>query len=166
MGEASDLIFKHKLWEERAKRIADLESRQREIGDQLSETDSLLLMIESFVQERCSMLEESINNRFPTLRWKLFDTQINGSIVDTCIAMIDCPSGLVNYDTANTAAQVNADLEIINVLSKHYDVYLPLFVDNSERVNVLAHTDSQIITLSVSTDSVMKIEKINEREVA
>ena len=79
------------------------------------------------------------------------------------MCMIPCDSGLVAYECANTAAQVNADMEIINVLSDHYDLRLPLFVDNSERVNVLAHTDSQLITLSVSTDSALRIE--NDKEV-
>ena len=103
------------------------------------------------------MLEENINGKFPTVRWKLFDRQINGGIIDTCVCMIPCESGLVSYECANTAAQVNADIEIVNVLSKAYDLSVPLFVDNSERVNQLADTDSQLITLSVSNDQQLKI---------
>ena len=75
------------------------------------------------------------------------------------MCMIQCDSGLVAYESANTAAQINADIEIINVLSNHYDLRLPLFVDGFERVNVLADTDSQLITLSVSTDGELRIEK-------
>ena len=70
------------------------------------------------MQERCTALEENINGKFPTVRWKLFDRQINGGIIDTCVCMIPCESGLVSYECANTAAQVNADIEIVNVLSK------------------------------------------------
>lgn len=145
--------------EETKKRIAILEDKQQELGARVTEIERLIALAEKFVQDRCSMLENTINERFPTVRWKLFDVQINGGIVDCCMCMIPCDSGLVSYECANTAAQINADMEIINVLSRHYDLQLPLFVDNSERVNVLAHTDSQLITLSVSTDSELRIEQ-------
>ena len=88
--------------------------------------------------------------------------RFNGGIADTCQAYIPGSSGLVSYGTANTAAQINSDIEIVNVLSQHYDLSLPLFADNSERVNVLAHTDSQLISLAVSTDEDLKIETIKE----
>jgi hypothetical protein len=109
------------------------------------------------VQDRCSALEDSINARFPTVRWKLFETQINGGIADVCQCYIPCESGLVSYGSANTAAQINADIEIVNVLSQHYGISLPLFADNSERVNRLADTTAQLVTLSVSTDSELKV---------
>ena len=139
-------------------RIAELEAKQKELGAHVSDIEQLIVLVEQFVQDRCGALEESINARFPSVRWKLFDVQINGGIVDTCICMIPCNGHLVAYECANTASQINADIEIINTLSKHYDLQLPLFVDNSERVNVLAHTDSQLITLAVSTDSRLRIE--------
>ena len=143
-------------------RIVELEQRQRELGNRVSELEQLIDLAEHFVQDRCAALEESINEKFPTIRWKLFETQINGGINDVCICMIPCASGLVDYESANTAARINADIEIINVLSKYYDLSLPLFVDNKERVNVLEKTDSQLITLSVSTDSELRIETNKE----
>ena len=146
---------------ETEQRIKALESAQREVADQLGDLENKLMLLEGFVMDRCSALEESINEKFPTLRWKLFDIQINGGITDTCICMIPCSSGLVSYESANTAAQINADVEIVNVLSEHYDVSIPLFVDNSERVNRLSHTDSQLITLAVSGDD-LRIEHNKE----
>lgn len=144
------------------KRISELTDRQHELGIRVSQLEQLIALIEKFVQDRCSALEETVNAKFPTVRWKLFDVQINGGITDVCTCMIPCESGLVSYESANTAAQVNADIEIINVLSEHYDLSLPLFVDNSERVNVLRPTESQLITLSVSTDSELKVETDKE----
>lgn len=141
------------------RRIADLEIQQREAGERVAKIEQLIGLLEQFVIDRCSLLEESINEKFPTLRWKLFDVQINGGITDTCICMIPCESGLVSYESANTAAQINADVEIVNVLSGHYGIQLPLFVDNSERVNQLAPTQTQLITLAVSNDTALRIEK-------
>lgn len=161
LDEKRALLAKRDAGAETGKRIEALEAQQRDKGVELAELEQLIGLAERFITDRCAALEESINGCFPTIRWKLFDTQINGGIADTCVCMIPCESGLVAYESANTAAQVNADLEIINVLSKHYDVYIPLFVDGAESVNVLNHTYSQLITLSVSTD-----EKLTIKEVA
>ena len=159
MDEKKAIIARRDAGIETEKRIAELERQQQEIGAALAELEQLIALAEKFVADRCAALEESINACFPTIRWKLFETQINGGITDVCNCMIPCDSGLVAYESANTAAQVNADLEIINVLSRHYDVFIPLFVDGAESVNVLAHTDSQLITLSVSTDKELTVRE-------
>ena len=151
----SVIIAKRDAGIETEKRIEVYEKRQGELAQQLDDTDRMIALVEKFVQDRCGALEASINAKFPTVRWKLFDQQINGGIADTCECMIPCASGLVDYGAANTAAQINADVEIVNVLSRHYDVEVPLFVDNAERVNDLSPTDSQLITLAVSTDPVL-----------
>ena len=105
-----------------------------------------------------TLLEESINGHFPTVRWKLFDQQINGGMAETCICMVPCGGCYVPYPTANTASQLTADLEIIDALSKRYDTRLPVFFDNRERVNVLPPVDGQLITLAVTTDDPLKVE--------
>ena len=159
MDEKKAIIARRDAGIETEKRIAELEQQQKDIGVALAELEQLIVLAEKFITDRCAALEESINGCFPTIRWKLFEQQINGGITDVCNCQIPCDTGLVAYESANTAAQVNADLEIINVLSKHYDVYIPLFVDGAESVNVLAHTDSQLITLSVSTDERLTVKE-------
>lgn len=152
------VLVQHEVAVENEKRIKGYEARQQEVGAQLTETEQLMILLEKFVQDRCGALEDSINSRFPTVRWKLFDRQINGGITDCCECMIPCGDSLVCYSSANTAAQINADIEIVNVLSEYYDVEVPLFVDNAERINNLAPTETQLITLSVSTDEQLKID--------
>lgn len=142
---------------ETEKRIAELEEQQKDYGVRVTEIETLIALCEKFVQDRCGALEASINAKFPSVCWKLFDIQINGGIVDTCSCMIPCDSGLVAYESANTASQVHADCEIIDVLSKHYDVSLPVFIDNAERCNTLPQMDSQTIELYVSTDATLSV---------
>lgn len=146
-------------------RIKELEANQRELGDKVSHIDTLVMLAERFVTARCGVLEESINAHFPTLRWKLFETQINGGITDVCSCMVACGDVIVDYGTANTGAQVNADIEIVRVLSEHYNVYAPLFVDNAERINYIAKPAGQLITLTVSTDKSLRIEHIDKEAV-
>lgn len=140
------------------KRVEELEKQQKDQGIKIAELENLIALSEDYVTERCRALSESVNEKFDTISWKLFDTQVNGGIVDTCVCMIPCDSGLVAYESANTASQINADLEIVNALSRHYGVSVPLFVDNSERVNKLSHTDSQMITLAVSDEKELTVK--------
>lgn len=148
------------------KRIAELEQLQADLGQRRADAEVLLYDVERFITDRCALLEESINDRFPTIRWKLFDRQINGAIVDCCECMIPGSNALVSYGGTNTAASVNADIEIIGVLSQHYGITAPVFVDNAERVNYVAKPAGQLITLSVSSDPALRIDTNTKKEAA
>ena len=148
------------------KRIAELEAMQTELGQRRADTEVMLYDVERFIAARCELLEDSINDRFPTIRWKLFDRQINGALVDCCECMIPSDGALVSYAGTNTAASVNADIEIIGVLSKYYGVTAPVFVDNAERINYIAKPAGQLITLSVSGDNALRVEIKNAKETA
>jgi hypothetical protein len=66
---------------------------------------------------------------------------------------------LVPFAYANNAARINAGVEIIDTLSKHYGVSMPLFIDNAESVVDIAHTDTQVIRLVVSErDDTLRLE--------
>lgn len=145
-------------------RIAELEKRQQALGIQIADTEQFLMLVDKFVAERCSLLEESINSLFHTVRWSLFERQINGGMKDTCICLI----GGVQFSDANNAARINAGLEIIGVLSKHYGVSVPVFIDNAEAVNRLQPMEAQRISLVVTAeDTKLRVERgIKNEEVA
>ena len=153
----SQILLKDKIGKDTAARIEELKCQQKDAADRLVATEALISLAEQFVRDRCGALEESINERFDTLKWKLFDTQINGGVVDTCMCMIPCESGLIPYGSANKAARTNADIEITGVLSDLYGVTVPLFVDNAEGINRIRETAAQIITLTVSNDPELKV---------
>ena len=64
----------------------------------------------------------------------------------------------VPYADANRAAQINAGLDIINTITRHYGITAPVFVDNAEAVNELIPCDSQVIRLLVSKDKTLRVE--------
>ena len=142
-------------------RVKEYEAQLKELGTKLSETELILDNLERFTTDRCSALEDNINGHFKTVKWKLFDTLINGSINDCCVAMILCNGVFVPYQSANTASQIAADIEIADVLMKQHDVRVPLFIDNKERTNALPVIDTQVITLAVSMDDRLKVELID-----
>ncbi len=132
------------------KRIDELGVHKRELGAQAARVEGEIDLLARYVRARCGALEENINRLFRTVRWKLFDTAKNGSLIDCCDATVN---GIAYAPaTLNTGACVNADVEIINVLSKAYGVTAPCFIDNAERVNQLGFPGGQRILLRVTDD--------------
>ena len=56
----------------------------------------------------------------------------------------------VPYICLNNGAKINVGIDIINTLSRHYGVTVPLFVDNAESVTRLQACSAQVIRLVVS----------------
>jgi len=141
-------------------RIKELEAEERKLAQQISELEGHKFLIEKFVKTKVSMLEESINSKFQAVTFKLFDTQINGGVVECCEAMVNG----VPYADANRAAQINAGLDIINTIARHYGITAPVFIDNAEAVNELIPCDSQVIRLLVSNDKTLRVEANQAKE--
>ena len=94
-------------------------------------------------------IEKDINAKFDKVSFSMFKTNITtGEIVPCCQTLVEG----VDYYSANNAGQINAGLEIIKVLSNHYGIKLPVFVDNAEGVNELIEMDTQLIELVVTTE--------------
>ena len=129
-------------------RIAELNAEMKKIAQQISTLEKDEFIIDEFTKAKISESEARINSRFTFVQFKLFDTQINGAVVPTCEALING----VPYSDANTASQINAGLDIINVLSKFYGVSAPVFIDNRESVSFILPTETQIVNLIVSPE--------------
>ena len=151
------VLAKQELTQNVQARINVLKEQKRAVGIQIAQVEGQIDLLARYVRARCSVLEENINRLFHTIRWKLFDFAKNGSLIDCCDATVNgIAYGLSNL---NTGACVNADIEIINVLSKAYGVTVPCFVDNAERVNQIGFPGGQRILLRVTEDPELTIMK-------
>lgn len=130
------------------KRIKELEKQLRQQNEELTRLEGIEFVIQDYTQTRITMLEERINALFSFVKFKMFETQINGGEVETCKAVVNG----VPFEDLNSAMQINAGLDIINAFCKTLQMTAPIFIDNSESVNRLTRTDSQIIRLVVSED--------------
>lgn len=138
------------------KQIAELEEKERELTAEYEELEAELFLAEKFIRTKANMLEEKINSLFRFVTFKLFEEQINGGLKETCVTLYKG----VPYDKGlNNSAQINAGLDIINTLNNHYQVYVPIFIDNSESVTKLIDMDTQTIQLVVSEpDKELRVE--------
>jgi len=134
-------------------RLEELSRQEKEYAQQLADLEKKEFHIQEYVSSNIKEVEERINSMFNGVTWKMFDTQINGGVAETCEALIDG----VPWSAANNAAKINSGIHIINVLSVFLGVSAPIFVDNAESVNVLSTSTSQIIGLYVTLDESLTI---------
>jgi DNA repair exonuclease SbcCD ATPase subunit len=135
-------------------RIAELEAEEKNFGKAYEKAQHALYLCEKFSRVKSSLLNDRINEKFSTLKFRLFEENIsNDGIKDCCDVLVPSPTGaLVPFGKANNAARINAGIEIIGVLGEHYGVELPLFVDNAESITRIIPTTAQLIRLIVSKD--------------
>jgi len=130
------------------KRVDELLARERVLTESLTTLEGAEFAVDQYSRAKTELLEQAVNRLFTRVRFKLFDKQVNGEEIETCVALING----VPYKDANTAAKVQAGLDIINVFSKFYNVFAPVWIDNRESVVELPPTESQLITLRVVAD--------------
>ncbi len=133
--------------EQQDKRIAELKSQEKEYAQMLATYDNGLLLAEKFVQIKAQDIEEKVNSAFRLVRWKLFDTQVNGGVKACCEATV---KGIEYGTNLNSAAKLNAGLDIINTLGRASGKSVPIWIDNAESVTSFLPIDAQIIRLHVS----------------
>lgn len=150
-------LAKRDINEELLVRKEQLLAKEKELGIELAHQEKILNLCELFIKTKVSLLESNISSKFKNVTFKLFKEQINGGIEETCEALING----VPFSNVNTAGQINGGLDIINTLSNHFEVKMPIFIDNRESVNTLIDIDSQIINLVVSNDNPLKIKGVN-----
>lgn len=149
LNELTELLLKIEQAEKQQKRIDEIADREVELNEILAHYEKALYLCEAFYKTKSRLLNSIINTHFQTVEFKLFEEQINGGLKECCEVMIPCPSGLIPFGKANTASQINAGLEIIDVITKHYGRSLPIFIDNAESVIELRAVGPQIIKLIV-----------------
>lgn len=127
-------------------RIKELEQEENKLSSALLDLEKQEFDIQKYIKLGIEALENSINDKFQIVRFKLFDTKINGGEVECCDALIDG----VPFHSANTASRINAGIDIINTLSDFYQTTSPVIIDNRESVTNLIDCKSQIINLIVN----------------
>ncbi|WP_251861075.1 AAA family ATPase [Clostridium sp. Marseille-Q2269] len=141
---------------EKAKnRIKELEEEETKLSEKIAELEGLEILSEEFIRTKVELLEEKVNSKFKYVKFKMFKNQINGGLEECCEP---CINGVPYSSNLNTAAKINAGLDIINTLCNHYNINAPIFIDNRESTNKIIDVDSQVINLIVSQDKKLKVE--------
>ena len=149
--------------ERQDKRIDELKKQEQEWSQLLANYDNGLLLAEQFTQQKARDIEEKVNGAFRLVRWKLFDTQVNGGIKPCCEATVN---GIEYGTNLNSAARMNAGLDIIDTLSKQVGMAVPIWIDNAESVTQYLPVNAQVIRLRVAAGEKALRTEVQENEQA
>ena len=136
------------------KKVKLYEKTEKDLAKEYENNQRIVYLTEEYIKIYTDLVQDKINEMFKDVKFKLFDTQVNGGIVETCEATVNG----VPYSDVNNAGKINAGLDIINTISKKLDASVPIFVDNAESVNKLVDTDGQIVKLFVSDDKELVVK--------
>ena len=129
-------------------RIEELKNEEKKLGVQLANLDNLLHLTDRFVQLKAADVEAKVNGSFHTVRWKLFELQVNGGVKACCEAQVDGK----DYGSLSNAERVNAGLDIVDTLGQKMGLVLPVWIDNAESISHSLKIAAQTISLYVSDD--------------
>jgi len=144
------------------RRIDELMEEERRYSDLILKLQKEEFLIGQFIISKVNLLEESINKKFRFVKFKLFNRLVNGGIEECFETTVDG----VPYSDLNTAASINAGIDIINVLCEHFNVRAPIFIDNNESINTLMASDSQVIGLFVTEDPQLRVIGMKIKKVS
>ena len=132
--------------------IAKAKEQQKQYAQASANAEKILDQLSRISMEKNRLLTEQVNSHFSKVKFKLFEQLKNGEFRDTCIPTID---GKVLGESANTAREIEAKLDIISGLQGFYKQDLPVFLDNSESLdsqNSKIDIGHQLIMLRVTDD--------------
>lgn len=148
ISECNAVLGKEQTLSSVIEKIRILREDAERAASQLEGLEKTLFLIEDFIRYKTSFVENSINGLFRIVAFRLFREQANDGVEERC----DVTYNGIPYASLNSGAKINVGIDIINTLSKHYGISVPLFIDNAESVTHLEGTDTQVIRLIVSEE--------------
>lgn len=136
------------------KEVESLNARGRDLSQMIADIEKEESLITALTRKKIEICEGRVNSMFSLVRFRLYTYTNDGNPVETCIPLVDG----VPYGTANTARRINAGLDIINALQKHFGTSVPVFLDNRERVNEVVPVDAQTVHMFVTNDKELIIK--------
>lgn len=158
MYQASDSISKIHENIALCNRIDELKDEQKKLRNEQAKLQQKNDLVNDFIRFKVNNITESINKKFALARFKLFEpNKTNDGLQECCEALAFNAS---RYNDINTAGKILVGVDIIKTLAEHYNLSVPLFIDNIDGLDSDSYTqltDSisgtmQLITLRVSDD--------------
>lgn len=147
----SDQLSEVKANERIDKQIEETRASLRETSQKLADSEKYVFVLENYIR----FIADKINERFSGLTFKLFETQLNDGIKDTC----EITYNGVPYKSMNNGHKIIMGQQIIRTLQELFDISTPVWIDNAESVNEsnLLDMNCQMILLKVTDDEKLVI---------
>lgn len=140
-----------------AKLKDELNSRSKELAQTISDLEKIEFEITDFQKYRINKIEESVSSYFQMVTWKMYEAnKTNDGEKPICEALVNG----VPYSETNEGMTMTIGTDVINGLSKAFNVSLPLFIDRFESLEILPKINSQLITLEVAKGEKLQVNII------
>lgn len=149
-------IDRSKQIDEYIRREKELQKQRTTLSGDIARMQTRLEAAERLQLMEANDLQKRVNELFPSVRFRLSRELLNGREVGHCELSVDG----VPYSGLSTSERINAGLELINALARHYNIVAPIVIDNAEAVNKVAPTLGQQILLEVSPAKKLNVEQI------
>lgn len=149
-------IDRSKQIDEYIRREKELQKWRTTLSGDVARMQTRLEAAERLQLMEANDLQKRVNDLFPSVRFRLSRELLNGREVGHCELSVDG----VPYSGLSTSERINAGLELINALARHYNIVAPIVIDNAEAVNKVAPTLGQQILLEVSPAKKLSVEQI------
>lgn len=153
-NEVLELLGKKEAFDRITARIAEINEYKLTYRAQLDELDKQLDVVREYNQKADLLLEDRVNEHFRFVKWSMFKTNLKGEREATC----ECYHDGVPYRRLNTAAKVNAGIDIAYTFAKYNEIEVPMLLDECESVNHPICRGGQQIRMVVTTDDELKFE--------
>lgn len=153
-NEVLELLGKKEAFDRITARIAEINEYKLTYRAQLDELDKQLDVVREYNQKEDQLLEDRVNEHFRFVKWSMFKTNLKGEREATC----ECYHDGVPYRRLNTAAKVNAGIDIAYTFAKYNEIEVPMLLDECESVNHPICRGGQQIRMVVTTDDELKFE--------
>lgn len=138
------------------RREKELQTQRTTLSGEVARMQTRLEAAERLQLMEANDLQKRVNDLFPSVRFRLSRELLNGREVGHCELSVDG----VPYSGLSTSERINAGLELINALARHYNIVAPIVIDNAEAVIKVAPTLGQQILLEVSPAKKLSVEQI------
>lgn len=149
-------IDRSKQIDEYVRREKELQAQRTALSSEVARMQTSLEAAERLQLMEANDLQQRVNELFPSVRFRLSRELLNGREVGHCEISV----GGVPYSGLSTSERINAGLQLINALARHYHIVAPIVIDNAEAVNQVAPTLGQLILLEVSPGKKLSVEQI------
>jgi hypothetical protein len=138
--------------------VDNLTDRQRELSQLIADNERMKDLVEQFDRAKCKLAEDKINSNFEVIKFKLFETQINGEIKDVCRILVD---GEDYERNLNHGSRILAEIDLCRAFQKAYNVELPIMVDDLECLDTwrIPNIPNQLIGFMRTDDKKLIVEE-------
>lgn len=137
--------------------IESLNAEKRNLGIEIVRIEGCIDTIKEYEEERARIISDKINGKLDDCRIVMYSRQKDGTLKPDCV--VESKDG-VKYATLNNSARIIICLSLQRMFCKHFDINLPIFVDEASVFDSehLPTFECQTIYLLASDDKMLKVE--------